>query len=400
MGDITAIQKMLDDKAKGVLSKYGIPNIAAVIVRDQGATVLHTAQGIRDTTKSATAVNNKVNKSDYFNVGSISKPITGFLIACLIKKGVLTWNTTIADVFPEFKSKAFRDRCGMNENFLGTKVYELMAHTSGMNGYYYYALNDDNQRQRDTDPFRFIEDQRKSHGGSGNSRDKEWKNLEVLAYLRYLYTVLGMKQEKYKYSAPQKFEYQNTATYGYGSTCTICVAMVERLTGKPFESIMVDLLSSPLQMQIKFGNLPNGMQMHFYDEGQGKYLPKLAYNNDFAPFDSKFVAGGIHCTVAGMAQFIRYNLRALDHAAIFDIAQYQAPVTDCAKGGLFLGGDLNPELLNHNGETDASFACLYIYPHSGYGYSVMQNCNGGPASEAIDEMFKEVKKIHQNWDNL
>lgn len=37
MGDI---QKELDDRAKAVLNKYGIPNIAAIIVRDDGATVV------------------------------------------------------------------------------------------------------------------------------------------------------------------------------------------------------------------------------------------------------------------------------------------------------------------------------------------------------------------------
>ena len=69
MGDI---QKELDNRAKAVLATHGIPNIAAVIVRDNGATVVSTAQGIRDTSKSASDESNKVKKSDHFNVGSIS----------------------------------------------------------------------------------------------------------------------------------------------------------------------------------------------------------------------------------------------------------------------------------------------------------------------------------------
>lgn len=400
------MQKELDDRAKAVLNKYGIPNIAAVIVRDKGATVLTTAQGIRDTTKSASLASNKVKKTDYFNVGSISKPITGFLIACLIKKGVLSWNTKIADVFTEFTSKAFRARCGMNENFLNTKVFELMSHTTGMTGYYYYALNNNDQRQRDTDPFRFLWDMGIYNGG--NSRDKEWKNMNAVVYQRYLYTILCMKKEKYKFNSSRNFRLENKGDSGYGSMCTIAAAMVERKTGKPFETVVAELLSDTLQLQIKFGKLPNGMQFHYYDDAQDKYLPALNLNNDFAPFASKNITGGIHCTVTGMAQFIQYNLRALDHSSIFNVTQYQTPVTDAAKGGLFLGGGTNNEPLNHNGATGASLADMHIYHHSGRGFGVMMNCGGGPepdeetqaANRAQSEMMSEIKNMHNHWDDL
>lgn len=243
MGNLTNIQNALDDKAKAILSEYHIPNIAAVIVRDNGKTVVHTVQGVKNSNNSITAPNNQANKSHYFNVGSISKPITGFLIACLIKKGLLNWNTKIADVFTEFKSKAFRDRCGMNETFLETKVYELMAHNSGMNGYYYNDEDDNKTGHGDTDPFRFIQDQGIANGG--NSRDKEWKNFEVLVYLRYLYVILCLKKEKYKLGSTQNLGYRNKAKAGYGSTCTIVTAMVERLMNKPFELIMTELLFHP-----------------------------------------------------------------------------------------------------------------------------------------------------------
>ena len=156
-------QMYIDQKTKAVLTKYGLPNLAAVLVRDNGQTVIHSAQGVRDSSLSANAASNKVTKNDYFNVGSISKPITGFLLACLIKQNVLSWNTKIADVFPEFRAKAFRDRCGMNDHFLDTKVYELMSHTSGINGTYFHTLNGEpsvmnskgklvNNSNGDTDP--------------------------------------------------------------------------------------------------------------------------------------------------------------------------------------------------------------------------------------------------------
>jgi CubicO group peptidase (beta-lactamase class C family) len=395
MGDI---QKELDNRAKAVLETHGIPNIAAVIVRDNGATVLSTAQGIRDTSKSASDASNKVKKTDHFNVGSISKPITGFLIACLIKKGLLSWTTKISDVFPEFKSKAFRARCGMNENFLDTKVFELMSHTTGMTGWYYYALNNDTQRQRDTDPFRFLWDMGIQNGG--NSRDKEWKTMSAVVYQRYLYTILCMKKEKYKFNSSRNFKFENTGRSGYGSMCTIAAAMVERKTGKPFETVVNELLSDTLDLQIKFGKLPNGMQFHSYDDAQDKYVPAPHMVNDFQLFASKNITGGIHVTVTGMAQFIKYNLRALDHSNIFSVSQYQTPVTDATRGGLFLGGGSNNEPLNHNGATGASLADMHIYHQSGRGFGVMLSSGGGASDQAQADMMREIKDIHANWNSL
>ncbi|MCA1677646.1 MAG: serine hydrolase, partial [Actinobacteria bacterium] len=265
----------MDDKARGVLDKYGIPNAAAFIVRDQGATVLHTAQGVRNAALSASAASNKVDETDYFNVGSISKPITGLLLACLVKKGVLSWNTSMGEVFPEFKSPDMRELCGLNTNFLDTTARQLMSHTSGIDGSDFFNV-DAAESQRDTDPFRLIADQGEADGG--NSRDVEWQNLQSVTYQRYLYAALSMKKQKYHFGSAHNTGYYNKAVSGYGSTVTICVAMVERLTGKPFETTMTDLLASTIPMEIKYGNLPHGMKLHSYDATKGSYVPTTQSN--------------------------------------------------------------------------------------------------------------------------
>ncbi|MGN7724163.1 serine hydrolase domain-containing protein [Chitinophaga sp. 22620] len=404
MANIALIQLALDNKAKSIRAKYGLPNIAGVIVRDNGNTIMHTVQGIRDASKNAAAAGNQATKADYFNVGSISKPITGFLIACLIKKGgVLTWGTRIRDVFPEFTSKTFRDRCGMNDSFLDTTVYELLGHTSGMNGSYYHIANNDEARDDDTDPFRYIQDQ--GMFNKGNDRYGEWRSYPALMYLRYLFTVLSLKKKKYKFNSSTNLGYQSKAKAGYGATATICAAMAERKTGKPWEQIMKELKASPLggRLHMINGSLPNGMQLHTYDAASGLFIPLPDYN-DIAPYDSKFVVGGIQCTVDGMAQFIRYNLRAVDSSAVFDIEQYQQPVTVATRGGLFLGGEAKNEPLNHNGATGGSLASMYIYHHSGRGFAAMMNCGGGPSDapfrSAIGEMIQAMQEIHRNWDTI
>lgn len=406
MANIVKIQALLNDTAKAIRTKYKIPNIAGVIVRDNGNTIMHTIQGVKNSSLSATAASNQMTATDYFNVGSISKPISGFILACLIKKGTLSWDTTIEEVFPEFKSKAFRDRSGMNDTFLKVKVYELMAHVSGMNGTQYHAgyneTTNPNAHNGDTDPFRFMQDQGLINGG--NSRDPEWMTKEALLYQRYLFTVLSLKKKKYLYNSNQNMGYKNKGASGYGATVTICAAMAERKTGKTWEQLMDEVLAGPLQNQlkIKYGNLTNGAQFHKYDSGTGKYVPNPLLDTPLMPYSSKFPTGGIHCTVGGMAQYIRYNLPALNHAQIFDIQQYHAQVSDVAKGGLMISPGTANKHLWHTGATGSSLAAMRIYAAGGRGVAVMMNCGGGPAgadaSTAQGELLEKLEEIHKNWE--
>ncbi|SFD07443.1 CubicO group peptidase, beta-lactamase class C family [Chitinophaga sp. CF118] len=407
MANIAKIQTLLNDTAKAIRAKYGLPNIAGVIVRDNGNTIMNTIQGVKNSSLSATAASNQMTTSDYFNVGSLSKPITGFLLACLIKKGILSWDTTIEDVFPEFKSKVFRDRSGMNDTFLKVKVYELMAHVSGMNGTQYHPDYDPVKKpdahSRETDPFRFIQDQGLTAGG--NSRDPEWMTNESLFYQRYLFTVLSMKKKKYQYHSTLNMGYQNQHVSGYGATVTICAAMAERKTGKVWEQLMDELLAGPLQGQfnIKYGNLSNGAQFHYYN-GQ-KYVPNPNLDTPLMRYSSKFPTGDIHCTVGGMAQYIRYNLPALNYTQLFDVQQYHEPVTDAAKGGLVLsGGPVEKQHFWHTGSTGSSLAVVRIYAAAGRGVAVMMNCGGGPkdadANTAQSELLEKLEEINKNWDTI
>ena len=403
MANIAKIQALLNDTAKAIRTKYEIPNIAGVIVRDTGNNVMHTIQGVKNSSLSASAASNQMTTADYFNVGSLSKPITGFLLACLIKKGILSWDTTIEDVFPEFKSKVFRDRSGMNDTFLKVKFYELMAHVSGMNGTQYHpdydpATHPDAQN-RDTDPFRFPQDQGTTNGG--NSRDPEWMTNESLLYQRYLFTVLSMKKKKYQYNSTQNKGYQNQSGSGYGATVTICTAMAERKTGKVWEQLMDEILAGHLQgkLNIKYGNLSNGAQFHQFTGGTPKYKPNPNLDTALMPYSPKFPTGGIHCTVAGISQYIRYNLPALDYSQLFDVQQYQQQVTGSAKGGLGVSNGAETQLW-HTGETSSSLAAIRIYPQSGRGVAVMMNCGGTEAKAAQYELLAQLEEINKNWDTI
>jgi CubicO group peptidase (beta-lactamase class C family) len=418
---MTDYQQQLDDAANAVIQK-GIPNVAAVMVRDQGQTVLSTAQGVRDASLPASP-NNQVGLSDYFTIGSISKPIFGMLLACLIKQGLLDWTTTIGEVFPEFTSMAFQKRCGMDKtaaNFLDTPVYALTSHTSGIDGTFYWVQDPDPNGPTEwtgiTDPFRFIDDWTVMN--DGNTRDVEWQNLPSVVYRRYLYTVLSLKQQKFTFNSAHNTGYYNKAVSGYGSTAVIAAAMLERRAGKPFEQLMNELLTNTIPMQIRYGPPPPAndvaayMQLHNWDSNSGKYVVWMLGNapfatGPFAPFQPKFLTGTMSCTVAGMAQFIKYNLTALANPAMFDLAGYHKSVTvNDTQGGIgCLGGG---EPYWHTGEIGGAYAAMEVYA-SGHGLAVMVNANGGPDPTAPDpnkgnrvvaaanELYNQLKQWQLNW---
>ena len=420
-------QQQIDAKASALIAKWGIPNVAAVMVRDHGNTVLSTAKGVRDASQSASLASNQVDTSDYFNVGSISKPIFGMLLACLIKQGLLDWTTTIGQVFPEFTSPAFRARCGMNTNFLDTKLFELTAHTSGIDGWLFFVEDgnskDPNQAGEVADPFKWIDDWTILGSTGSNPRDVEWQNLQSVMYRRYLYTVTSLKQPKFIFNSLHNNGFQNTESSGYGSSAVIAAAMVERRAGKPFEQLMTELLASTIPMQIRYGPPPNGMQLHNW--ANGKYVVwmqgnKPFANGPFASFQPKFLTGTISCTVQGMAQFIRYNLNVLANLAMFDLAAYHQQVTSPAptggtvatnvtQGGLALSlGQTANEPYWHNGQLGGTNAWMEVYPSAGHGLAVMVNADGGPdptgstdppdgAEAAMNELRDELRALNASW---
>ncbi len=396
MGNLVKIQSLLNDAVKNICTQHGAPNVAGVIVRDNGNTVIHSVYGVKDVSKSKSAASNQIKKTDYFNIGSITKPVSGFFMACLIRKGILSWNTTIEEVFPECKSRSFRDSNGINENFLKTKICELFSHVSGITGTYFHSAVKGNSNG-DTDPLRYPHDHIMMHNVN-NSRKPEWQNYDAMKYLRYWYTILCLKKKKYQFGSNQDLGYKNRHVSGYGAGAVVAAAMAERTTGKAWEELLDEIKTSTLgtAMAIKYGSLPAGVKFHKYDAGSGKYILNDDINNSLLNYSSKFPVGGMHATVSGMAQYIRYNLPAIDHAAIFDINAYHKPVTDATQGGLATGSGTYGAHLWHTGATGGSMATMRIYTTQGRGIAAMSNCNGDKNVAGL--LLEELEKIHRDWE--
>ena len=110
------VQKMAD----GWRAKYNLPGVWCAFTKD-GKIVACVASGVKNIETQAPAL-----VTDHLNIGSVSKVITGSMIAQFVSRGVISYDTTIEEVFPELASK------WPYSPFRKATLGQLTTHTSGL----------------------------------------------------------------------------------------------------------------------------------------------------------------------------------------------------------------------------------------------------------------------------
>ena len=265
-----------------IVAARGIPAIAAVLVRDGGTRQVSAARGLR---KKGTTIN--VLDSDRFCFGSISKPITGYLITLLVQQKQLTWTTRIRDVFPELADARCRSRYGARADYLDATVEQLMSHSSRLP---YVPLGGYEQLVGSA---KFRDDRSAEHNSEGS-----------LLHRRYLYVVSAMADPP-----------AALGTYSGGSI--VCAAMAERRLNATYESLMKRFVFDPLGMsRSAFGRTcstpasspdPDGVCGHGID-ATGAMTVEPTTNSPQRDFYGHAPAGSYIGTAADMGRFIAANI--------------------------------------------------------------------------------------------
>src|ERR671932_561472 len=126
MSPLDNAKLFLEQKLRETIAECDVPALSAVLVRDEGHTIVAGQQGIRKV--GATGVQNNIQPHDKFNLGSISKVFTGNLIGKLIQNGVgnLQWDTKLIDVYPTIGIIP-----GMHSVYKNVTIEQFLEHTSG-----------------------------------------------------------------------------------------------------------------------------------------------------------------------------------------------------------------------------------------------------------------------------
>ena len=111
--------RVITDLLKPIRQNHHVPAIAGAIVTSRGIGNFGVV-GVRKTgTQAAVARDNK------WHLGSDTKAMTATLVGSLVDRGLLRWDTTVADVFPDLAS-------GFHPGAKEITVRELLSHHAGL----------------------------------------------------------------------------------------------------------------------------------------------------------------------------------------------------------------------------------------------------------------------------
>ncbi len=330
---------------EAIRAKHQLPALAAAAVIDGQVVAL----GTTGTRKSGGR--EKVTDADLWHIGSDTKSMTASLAAVLVEEGKIKWETTVAEIFPAYRSR-------MNDAWKSVTLEQLLTNRSGAPGNAPPDLWQAAGRQT---------------GSPTNQR---------LDFLR------GLVERPPEAPPGTKFIYSNQ---GFA----IAGAMLEKATGQPFEKLITDRLFTPLGLKTAGFGAPGDarrVDQPWGHTGTGANLkpvpPGPAADNPpaIAP------AGRVHLSIADFARYAGWHARgatkgkALLSDASFTKLHTAAPGQEYAMGWIvgerpWAGG----KVLSHNGSNTMWLAVMWVAPAKDAAFVVATNVTGKDAEQGCDE---------------
>jgi len=341
-----------DDMAQtleSIRKRHDLPALAAVVVKD-GRICDRVAVGVRKTGDPA-----PITTHDMFHIGSNTKSMTATLAAMMIEEGKLRWDTTIAEVFPEWKGK-------MNRQYETVTVEQLLTHRGGVPS---------------------------APPAAAWKRAWEQRGTPVQQRREFVEAVLGLPPQ----AAPgTKMIYSNQ---GYA----IVGAMLEKLAGQPWETLITERLFKPLLMD-SAGFGPPGTagavdQPWGHTRKSSVNIPAQADNPPaIAP------AGRVHCSLDDLARFAIFHMQRSHPGGLlsrdsFDKLHAPPPGGDYACGWVVLQrGWAGGTALMHAGSNNMWYVVMWLAPAKDFCVIAATNVAGPDAEKGCDEA---ASAMIQHW---
>jgi CubicO group peptidase (beta-lactamase class C family) len=343
-----------DASLEAIRKKHDLPALAVLVVKD-GRICDRAAVGVRKLGDPT-----PVTTNDVFHIGSCTKSMTATLAAMFIEQGKLRWDTTIAEVFPELKGR-------MDKQYESATVEQLLHHRGGV-----------------------------PHESpvAARKRALEEKGTPTQQRREFIEAVLAEPPA----AAPgTKMIYSNQ---GYA----IVGAMLEKITGRDYETLITEKLFKPLHMDtVGFG--PPGTKGKV-DQPWG-HVPGLLgivpVQSDNPPAIAP--AGRVHCSLDDLARFVMLHLSAGTNGLLKPetLARLHAPPPGAkpenegdnyACGWVVLDrGWAGGTALMHNGSNTMWYLVMWLAPKKNFAVIAATNIAGRDAENGCDEAC--VAMIHQ-----
>ncbi len=336
----TAPSQPLED----ILKERSLPALAVVVVKD-GKICDREAVGVRkwgDPTP--------VTTNDVFHIGSCTKSMTATLTAILIEEGKLRWDTTIAEVFPELKGK-------MDKQYETVTIEQLLHHRGGVPG-----------------------------GPPAAAWKRAWGQQGTPTQQRreFIEAVLAQPPA----AAPGTMMIYSNQGYA------IAGAMLEKITGEDYETLITEKLFKPLHMDTAgFGSPGTTDQV---DQPWGhvhKLLMTIPVQADNPPAITP--AGRVHCSLDDLARFVMLHLQPATNGLLKPetLARLHAPAAgttadeqNYACGWVVLQRDwAGGTTLMHNGSNTMWYVVMWLAPAKDFAVIAATNIAGSDAEAGCDE---------------
>jgi D-alanyl-D-alanine carboxypeptidase len=332
--------------------EYGIPGVAAVVVTSESILSIAT-DGVRKLGEL-----DSIQIDDKFHIGSNTKAVTGFVAGALVEKGLISWDTRILDIFPEFAESS-------KDVYKDKTLKDLLSHRARIK------------------PFMSGQEfaQLPEFEGSKIERRK--------AFAGWL-----LQQEPVEIDTVRGYQYSNA---GYG----IASAMLEKVSGKSWEQLMAEELFEPLGIDGKIGwpgfedaNQPWG---HYFETDSERVFPHDPHDEYQIP-DICSAAGDVSMSIRDYAKFLQVNLHGLSGKDTILMAVTYEFLHPCIDSTLQygIGWGLREhegyKVSRHNGSAGTFYCTALIFREKDLALGVMMNGVTPDAEKAIAELRIAILK--------
>lgn len=339
-------QQLLDELWK-IRTQYQVPGLAFVVVGPQNI-IQSGADGYASLADSA-----PLSLLSAFHLGSNSKAITSLVAHQMVSKGKISWETTVAEVFPEWRQS-------MQSAYRKVTLADLLSHRGRLPAY---------TDGTSASPWYFCAD--------GPACRQEFSRQ-----------ILQLKPQPKV--GKKAYQYSNA---GY----VVASAMLERRG----DSLSFENLVSLYANQILGSNMQAGWPRstgkegaaagHFYRDSQFVAADELAYL-----LGPVYVgAGNLHGNVVEQAAVLQFFLQAVTHQAE-EMSKSDAEMLLFGRPNYAFGW--GHSLKNgtrtawHDGSAGSFYTRWIVYPDQQKAIVISANSAGNPTLEAINALQKLLEK--------
>ena len=340
-----------------VREQYKFPALAATVIVDGK---LHAA-GVVGVRKQGSDI--KAEPNDPFHLGSCTKAMTASLIGLLIQQGKLTWDTTLAQYFPDLKDK-------MHPDYREVTLIHLLSHRAGL--------------PTMTAGFAPLNDKQLGEVMAMASPSAQRRRVAEIVLCLPPINQPG-----------EKMEYSNA---GF----TIAGVVAETIMGEDYETLLRRLLFEPLNMKSAgFGPMGTMGQVDapWQHRKQGDKLIPIGPGplSDNPPFITP--AGRVHCSIQDWAKYIQCVLAAARGEQGLLSPDQVRQLKEPPFGGTYaLGWGLTDRdwgggrVLQHAGSNGMNFCVAWVAPLKNFAVLVATNRGGDGATEGLDQVCSAMIK--------